>query len=245
MRGWGRSIVAVLALVSSARADATRDPLESPDVDVVYAALDDVAARKDTTAIPRLFDAALSTKYPHVAVLCGDVARGLGPDALGDEALAARVDRARKGNDLPTSQNLARFLAACRDARFDGALAFLVAAARDPAVQIEALEDAAGMGPTDPAKFPKLSAAVGAALSSPHEVVRAMACQAVGRMRLDAFADPVLRIACASRGMLDAAFAAVACRRIGLRGQGEAIERALATATHAQQLRPMLRTISL
>jgi hypothetical protein len=192
------------------------DPLDA------WKAIEQAMASKDKANAIDLVQAGLATKWPHVAVGCGDALALLPHEVVEYPDVREVIDKALNSKKPDTLRNLARVLAAWGDPSFDEELAWLASGRRSAEVQAEALQSVGGLKVTPDTPWTKVIGSVAGSLRSKSPVVVLSACSAAGRLK-DASFEPVLsELSRTSQEEYVALYAVWALRtmgkRIGIKG---------------------------
>jgi HEAT repeat protein len=216
-----RLLLAALALAAApsppVRAGAA-EKLSSNDPATVYQAIEEIRVAKDAQAAADLFEAALKTLHPHLAVACGEALAAIGPEAAKAVPKSA-IQKAMKAKDGRVQRNLARLLGTWGDPSVDEPLAYLASGRREVEVQAEALFMCGRLRrPAGGASFPAVVEAVGAAIDGRSPSVRMAACSAAGALGLDRYTDALSDAVRKAQDVRSGQYAVWALARIGSGG---------------------------
>lgn len=220
----GLILLALVTLLGGARPGAAdlatwRNRLTQGDADEQFTAIESARTSKNAEAALPLLEAAIATRYPHLAVACGEALRAIGPAPAKQAEVAKLIATTVKAKEDVKQVNLARVLAAWGAPALDEHLAALASGRRSPEVQTEALFLLGLLGTPGPKEFPDVKDAVATALQKGRTPeIRMAACSSAGHLRLTEAAEALSSLARRGGDKYLSLYAVHALQRIGWTG---------------------------
>ncbi len=189
------------------------------DANEVYQTVIEIEKRRDISATLPLIETAAATRFPHIAIACGEALEAMEREKIDqvlrkDKKFKKRFKRLMADKEPVTQKNLARLFGAWTHPFVDPYLAFLASGRRNPQVQAEALFMCGSIKETEKEKFRETRDAIGKALKGRSPEIQAAACSAAGRRGLSGLSEQILSIVKRSRDRYAGLYAVWALKQL-------------------------------